>query len=450
MKKPMNWITRIGVFALIIALGSCATRSGLGGVDLAHVYQKDGLLVRPEIRLYHTDEYHTNVYFSFSSEELLYVRPGVNQPFYANVDVQVYVYENFSRSSIIDTAKINLKDSQQVLTPKRITGSLEVEINDNTPLEEYVLLIRFHDKNRKIYFDEIRLLERSDPYNRQNFLLLDQDDNVVYKDQVQLGKMYKVVSNQDVDQLHVKYYNREFDLAKPPFVIAESDPFNYKADSTFTVANGDTFILNQPGFYHFQTDPSIREGYTLYHYYPSFPLVTMKSHLIGPIRYLSTNLEYEGVDLNSTDSAKIEADKFWLRHAGSEDRARGQIEEFYGRVEAANTFFSSYQPGWRTDRGILYVVYGPPTKIYRTKDTEIWVYGQENSSLNFTFVFDRMINPFSDNDYSLRRKTEYRYGWGLAVDAWRHGRIFDEVDIKKAQDERDQQLRQTASPYLWN
>ena len=35
--------------------------------------------------------------------------------------------------------------------------------------------------------------------------------------------------------LFVRYYNREFPLAAPPFSVAEPRPFQYKADSLFTL-----------------------------------------------------------------------------------------------------------------------------------------------------------------------------------------------------------------------
>lgn len=447
MKLKLKYFAWIGLITLV---SSCATRQGLGALDMSHIYQKDGLLVRPQIRIFHPDEHRSEIYFSFSSEEVLYVRSGNSQAFTGKVDVQVFVYENFNQASIIDTAMVTIADTQSVLTPHRLNGKVEIRIDDTMPKDSYVLLIRFNDRNRKLYFDEMRLLHRTNPYGRQNYLVLDGDSNVVYSDYIQLDQPYKVVANSAARELHVRHYNRTFDPGLPPFSInGETSVFNHTADSTFSVSNGGWFTLKSKGFYHFQTDPALRDGFTLYNFESTYPLITDKTQLIGPMRFLTSNLEYEGINLKNEDSAKIAIDKFWLTHAGVEERAREQVEEYYERVEAANIFFTSYKEGWKTDRGVLYVIYGPPTKIYRTIDEETWVYGEENSSLNFTFVFDRMINPYSGNDYTLRRASQYRYGWGMAIDAWRHGKIFDSSTIKQAQNERDQQLRQSAPPYLW-
>jgi GWxTD domain-containing protein len=66
------------------------------------------------------------------------------------------------------------------------------------------------------------------------------------------------------------------------------------------------------------------------------------------------------------------------------------MEEYYSRVEYANKNFGHYQEGWRTDRGMVYIVFGPPSNIERhpfdidSKPYEIWTY--YNLNRNFIFV----------------------------------------------------------------
>lgn len=437
------------LFFLGAVITGCVSRSGLTAVNMAPSYQMSGLAMRPSISIYHTSDYTSKIFFEIESDQLLYVRQNPESSFQAELDVFAFVYRSFDDTQILDSTKITIKDTQNVLHPTTLSGALEIEIPDVRQRDTYVVVVRFFDKKRRLYFDKVTLLHRTDPLHRQNYLLTDADSNVVLSRQIDTNRIYRLFANAEVNTLNVRYYNREFDLATPPFVDAPPLQFNYRADSVFSIPNGGTFKMHNRGFYHFQTDASTHQGFTVFHHYSSFPYITDKRHLVGPMRFVTSNLEYVGMDLKSSDSAKMVIDEFWLRHAGTEERARDQVEEYYQRVEVANQLFSSYKQGWRTDRGVLYVVYGPPTGIYRTLDTETWVYGEEASSLNYTFVFDRMINPFTDNDYQLQRKADYRYGWGLAIEAWRHGRIYDIEDIKRAQDERDQQLRQTAPPYIW-
>jgi GWxTD domain len=42
------------------------------------------------------------------------------------------------------------------------------------------------------------------------------------------------------------------------------------------------------------------------------------------------------------------------------------------------------------------------------------------------FIFRKMNNPFSNNDYALIRQPIYENVWYLAVDHWRQGRIVND------------------------
>ena len=146
---------------------------------------------------------------------------------------------------------------------------------------------------------------------------------------------------------------------------------------------------------------------------------------------------------------KLSVDKFWLNQAGTVERGKMLVSAYYSRVEAANLYFTSYIEGWKTDRGIIYVILGPPTEVTRTEFQEFWVYGDPNSSLEYVYTFSKLKNPFTSNDYALSRSNSYRYGWGQAIEAWRNGQIYGIKEIKRAQDERDRQQRANTPPYFW-
>ena len=57
-------------------------------------------------------------------------------------------------------------------------------------------------------------------------------------------------------------------------------------------------------------------------------------------------------------------EQFWLRRSPDpESLANDYREEHYRRIAYANQHFASGIPGWRTDRGRLYIMYGPPDEI---------------------------------------------------------------------------------------
>ncbi|HRD38102.1 MAG TPA: GWxTD domain-containing protein, partial [Bacteroidia bacterium] len=106
------------------------------------------------------------------------------------------------------------------------------------------------------------------------------------------------------------------------------------------------------------------------------------------------------------------------------ERAKTLLKRYYARVTESNKLFTSYLPGWKTDRGMIYIVFGAPNNMYKFNGGETWVYGEETQSYAVRFHFKKVINPFSDNDYIMERNEYYKEAWYRAVDYWRQGHIY--------------------------
>ena len=185
---------------------------------------------------------------------------------------------------------------------------------------------------------------------------------------------------------------------------------------------GKPFNFKREGFYHIQLSDSTKHGFTLYRFEESFPAVTTVKDLIEPLRFINSNSEYK--TLTEADFPKAEVDRFWLNLAGNQDRAKLLIQKFYSRVENSNEFFTSYTEGWRTDRGLIYLIFGAPNIIYKNSESEFWVYGEESNPSSLGLMFYKIENPFTDNDFRLDRSPIYKSNWYSAVDMWRQGRIY--------------------------
>ncbi|MBN1893053.1 GWxTD domain-containing protein [bacterium] len=80
------------------------------------------------------------------------------------------------------------------------------------------------------------------------------------------------------------------------------------------------------------------------------------------------------------------------------------MEEYYKRIEYANATFSTFIDGWKSDRGMVYILLGAPNDVERhpfeadSKPYEIWYYHRYNR--NFVFVDQtgfgeyRLTSPF--------------------------------------------------------
>jgi len=80
------------------------------------------------------------------------------------------------------------------------------------------------------------------------------------------------------------------------------------------------------------------------------------------VTYIITDEERAAFKRLSTDEEREQfIEQFWLRRDPSPDTAENEFkEEHYRRIAYTNERFASGIPGWKTDRGRIYITYGPP------------------------------------------------------------------------------------------
>ena len=152
-----------------------------------------------------------------------------------------------------------------------------------------------------------------------------------------------------------------------------------------------------------------------------FPYVRDVRLLIASSRYISSRGEFQRMEESSDPKAALDA--FWLNCGNNKESAAELIKIYYSRVEEANRFFSGVVPGWKTDRGMVHIVFGIPDKIRRTNDSEWWLYGEEGSTNAINMRFLRQEHPWDPSFYKLGRSIQYRIPWDRMVTNWRNGRI---------------------------
>ncbi len=90
-----------------------------------------------------------------------------------------------------------------------------------------------------------------------------------------------------------------------------------------------------------------------------------KKWLDEDVRWIITDEERSAFKQLSNDEERdqfIEA--FWLRRDPTPDTIENEFkEEHYRRIAYANEHFAAGIPGWKTDRGRMYIMYGPPDEI---------------------------------------------------------------------------------------
>lgn len=410
-----------GLFFILILASymQCSSPNRISVYDISALYETKDRFTIPENRIFHLNDTLSTAIIGIDLVDLHYEKPAPEANLSASYEISYRLQDSYESRVVTDSASFIYLDSVNFGKDIRMIHSFDFPaFTGNT----YVLEIRLKDLKRPGEVKDYIWVNKSVVMNQQGFLPIGQDRQPLFRDYLRKDEEIRLrSSDRKATDIYVSCYYRDFPIASPPFVSEKDISFDYSHDSLFILpaTEGETgyFDLGREGFYHFQTDTNVKEGFTLYRFYEGFPEVVTASDMIAPLRYITTRKEFE--DIISKEDKKDALDDFWLNSAGNELRARNLIQRYYNNVVDANRFFTSYQEGWKTDRGLIYIIFGNPTKVYRGEGVEEWVYGEPENRNSLRFTFVRVINPFSYNDYMLLRSPTYKEAWYVNVQSWR-------------------------------
>lgn len=157
-----------------------------------------------------------------------------------------------------------------------------------------------------------------------------------------------------------------------------------------------------------------------------FPRLTEVDDLISALAYIASEREFEFISGGETLlERRRRFDAFWGSLFNDRRVASGIVRLYYERVEQANLLFTTHKEGWKTDRGMVYVLFGPPHYVETRFETETWHYDLSSRSGLSTFVFERASfyaarRPAFGN-WVLQRSNSYEIIWRHAIRRWRQG-----------------------------
>ncbi len=131
--------------------------------------------------------------------------------------------------------------------------------------------------------------------------------------------------------------------------------------------------------------------------------------------YIATEDEIDKIEETENRDEKIKAYlEFWKTKDPTPQTEDNPIfDEYYRRVSYSNEKFSHYTEGWKTDRGMVFIILGVPDNVdrhpfeFNTKPYEIWEYYDLNRQ--FVFVDEtgfgdyRLITPMYGDSYRYRQ-----------------------------------------------
>lgn len=421
-------MVRLSPFFIFIAAGllACHTPGELVNRNYAPCYRPDQQAASPPDFAFHQlDDSTVRVHVRINTHNLLFSRQD-DGSFSAGCGVHIRIMRSYETPALMDSCTfMHTMGMDQRDRYSDFSFTMGVHADG-----ELLALIRLTDINRGDFEERYFRFRMGGIDERNSFLVISSSGAPRYCDWLTTTDTFRIINRlESLQEVMVRYYDREFPLASPPFGIDNRVPFDYKPDSVFKMRIGAMYdmVFSKTGFYHISTDTLSRNGLTLFCFEEGYPKVVSTYQMLEPVRFLTVRSEFTA--MKESSSLRKSMDDFWLaRCDGSKDKSKMLIQKYYQRVQWANRLFSSFTEGWRTDRGMLYIVMGAPNAVFRSSNIETWVYGTVNSPTSLNFMFVKVDNPFTDNDYSLNRSPVYENAWYRAVDSWRQGRAYNTID----------------------
>jgi len=389
-------------------LSGCVPAGSISNQNFSPDYHEDGKYFHTDFTVFHFSPDSSRLFIRVNTSEFLFAKQE-EDTFRAAFEVRLRILESYESPVV----KVNFSQAFNINKTLEGAGKRIYSVNfPQPPAGQYIMECTITDLHKRVSDQNYVNLDNSSPQSRQNFFFHRENGIPYFTNYLSSTDTFNVdYRNEKPQVVIVKYYNREFELAAPPYSFHVPSQFNYNPDSVFTITTG----LN---------NRSNREGATIFRFPDGFPAITTPGALIAPLRYISSRKEFE--EIKSATNKKQASDRFWLDIGSNQERSRQLIKKYYSRVEKANHIFTSYTEGWRTDRGMIYIIFGSPHAVYKSSNSESWTYGEANSSLSVTFNFTRENNPFTDNDFILERAPLYETTWYHGVETWRQGRVYND------------------------
>lgn len=119
---------------------------------------------------------------------------------------------------------------------------------------------------------------------------------------------------------------------------------------------------------------------------------TYRKWLEEDVVYIIAPEEKEAfLELSNDEERGQFIEQFWLRRDPTPETIENEFrEEHYRRIVYANELFTSGVEGWRTDRGRIYIMFGPPDEIEtHAMGGGYWRRAEEGGGQTSTYPFER-------------------------------------------------------------
>ena len=428
---------RIWLYAALIGavLVSCKTtqKVTVDPKDLSYLYNPTKSSIKPRFTVLIETDTTSVLSAKFFTSDLFFSEANPQGIPMAQLLITVKLYNITSDRILADTSAMNINIVKEA-TRREYVYRVPLIVE---PGARYMAEVKILDRLRLEVVQSFVPFNTFSVSNRYNFVARGHFNkaelfNPVVRVNEYLNLLYP---RKSIDTLFISFYKPFTEVPYPPSMMLPEKVIDYDPDTVVALPYSDTLPIMFPseGMYFCTIGKDLNEGFTFYNFGESFPTMTKPEAMIKPLAYLAS--EDEMNSMLSSARTKAALDEFWIKCGGNVEKSRELIRIYYTRILYSNYYFTSYKEGWRTERGMIYTIYGPPDKVYKNSDGESWGYRKQviksswggryhlkNDYLYFNFKI--RDNKFSDNDFYLSRNETLVTYWDKAIASWRKGIVF--------------------------
>jgi len=435
VRRQTNKTAAVIATVIIAALAcSCKTTQPAADTkDMSYIYNPARNVYTPFITVFDEGEETSVLSISIRRAEFYFSEANPEGVPKASMLISVRLFDNTIGGTLADTAVYKYDISREEVGGEYVFRVPLKTREGNSYTAELKIIDLIRQRTLQTFVD----FERTGKYSKNYYKVRDHfSGNELFSRAVRRDQYVNVLNQLlQPDTLWLFYYKPVKSIPPAPATILPEITLTPEPEVIVPLAYSDTLPLMFPleGIYLISTDSLIREGLVLCNFGPDHPTMSSPETMIPPLAYLATPLEMDS--MMTAEKPKLALDQFWLDRTGSIERSKELIRIYYNRTLFSNYYFSSYKAGWLTDRGMIYIIYGPPDKVYKNAEGESWGYrmppvkSKWGSRYTYEdeylwFNFRKQKNIFSDNDFVLNRASTPVSYWDVAVARWREGQVF--------------------------
>ncbi|RLD54233.1 MAG: hypothetical protein DRJ05_15040, partial [Bacteroidetes bacterium] len=200
---------------IFILLSFSISAKKLGKTDMANIYNEKGF-TETQMEIYHTSDSISTVYMNIQLKDFHYRHYLETGIYKTKFKISYELFLDYESKSPIDTASVLFSDTTG------FDSEIEMIINFDVKAvfpNNYVLRISLFDLYSEDANNVQRIIEidKSTLYSRQNFLMKDSDGYPLFGKAIDTGQYFIIESDvPDSTDLYIRYFKRDFPLAKPP------------------------------------------------------------------------------------------------------------------------------------------------------------------------------------------------------------------------------------------